>query len=239
MGVIDQPPPSQRKQFNDGDDRLPIVTIFQNKTIWEPLLDPILSRMTMKLNWFQLGSDDDHSFIANEQLLKTLAEIHASVQSYSQELHLAIPWPWLHGLPNGQPLAWEATQLSIQPELRAEELPFYLSGTAHDGTTKWLTLDLLSAKKYALLDRVRDLTERITAMKKLGVSAAYVTKPMDADVGLFNSNFEPQAISVPWRTLNQHFGSAMYVGQIALPNRSVNHVFQSDGSAMMILWKRI
>ncbi len=27
IGVIDQPPPSQRKQFNDDDERLPIVTI--------------------------------------------------------------------------------------------------------------------------------------------------------------------------------------------------------------------
>lgn len=236
VGVIDQPPASQRKQFNDNNDRLPIVTIFQNKSIWEPLLDPILSRMTMKLNWFQLGSDDDHSFIANEQLIKSLAEIHASVQSYSQELHLAIAWPWLNGLPQGEPMAWEATQFSIQPELRAEELPFYLSGAAHDGTTKWLTIDFLSAKNYALLDRVRDLTERVTAMKKLGVSAAYVTKPMDADIGLFNANFEPQAISVPWRTLNQHLGSAIYVGQIAMPNRSVNHVFQQDTSATMVLW---
>ncbi len=236
IGMIDQPPPSQRKQFNDGDERLPVVTIFQNKSVWEPLLDPILSRMTMKLNWFQLGSDDDHSFLANEQLIKSLAEIHASVQSYSQELHLAIAWPWLNGIPQGETLAWEATQFSIQPELRAEELPFYLAGKAHAGTTKWLTLNLLSAKNYALLDRVRDLTERITAMKKLGVTAAFVTKPMDADVGLFNSNFEPQAISVPWRTLNQHLSSALYVGQIAMPSRSINHVFQNDSMGVMILW---
>ena len=236
VGVIDQPPPSQRKQFNDDTDRLPIVTIFQNKSIWEPLLDPILSRMTMKLNWFQLGSDNDHSFLANEQLTKTLTEIHASLQSYSQELHLAIAWPWLNALPDSEPMAWEATQLSIQPELRATELPFYVSGKSHEGTIKWLTFDFLSAKQYALIDRVRDLTERMAMMKKLGVTAAYVTKPMDPDVGLFNSSFEPQVLSVPWRTLNQHIGPALYVGQVALPNRSGNHVFQRDGEAMMLLW---
>ncbi len=236
IGVIDQPPASQRKQFNDNDDLLPIVTIFQNKAIWEPLLDPILSRMTMKLSWFQLGSDSDHSFLANEKLLQTLNEIHSSVQTYSQELHLAIAWPWLDGLPRGQPMAWEATQLSIQPDLRSEELPSYLASKAHEGTTKWLTLDFLSASKYSLLDRVRDLTERMMMMKRLGVSAAFVTKPMDPDTGLFNSNFEPQVISVPWRTLVEYIGPANYVGKITLPGGSQNHIFQSGKAGFMVLW---
>jgi hypothetical protein len=239
IGVIDQPPLSQRKQFNDDTNHLPIVTIFQNKAVWEPLLDPILSRMTMKLNWFQLGSDKDHSFLANEKLLQIMEEIHATVQSYSQELHLAIAWPWLDGLPQGKALAWEATQLSIQPELRAEELSSYVNSPVHAGTTKWLTLDFLPADKYALLDRVRDLTERMTMMKKLGVAAAYVTQPMDPQVGLFNENFEPQAIAVPWRTLVQHIGPASYVGQIALPSSSQNYIFQNDSQGVMILWNDI
>ena len=236
VGVIDQPPASQRKQFNDNDDKLPIVTIFQNKAIWEPLLDPILSRMTMKLSWFQLGNDNDHSFLANEKLLQTLAEIHSSVQTYSQELHLAIAWPWLDGLPQGQAMAWEATQFSIQPDLRSEELPSYVASKAHEGTTKWLTLDFLSASKYSLLDRVRDLTERVVMMKKLGIAAAYVTKPMDPDVGLFNSSFEPQVISVPWRTLVEHVGTANYVGKIVLPGGSQNHIFQNGKHGCMVVW---
>jgi len=236
VGVIDQPPASQRKQFNDSDDLLPIVTIFQNKAIWEPLLDPILSRMTMKLSWFQLGSDSDHSFLANEKLLQTIAEIRSSVQTYSQELHLAIAWPWLDGLPQGQAIAWEATQLSIQPDLRAEELPSYVASKAHESTTKWLTLDFLSASKYSLLDRIRDLTERIVMMKKLGISAAYLTKPMDPDVGLFNSNFEPQVISVPWRTLVEHIGPAIYVGKVTLPSGSQNHIFQKGKIGFMVVW---
>ncbi len=209
---------------------------FPNKSVWEPLLDPILSRMTMKLSWFQLGRDDDHSLLANEALTKSLADVNASVQSYSQELHLAIPWPWLTPLPEEDPLSWDATQLSIAPELRAEELPLYYVGKAHDATSKWLTLDFLSAKDYSLLDRVRDLTERITMMKKLGVQAAFVTKPMDADVGLFDSNFEPQPIAVPWRTLNQHLGASSYVGRIVLPNQSENHVFQRGADGFMVLW---
>ena len=236
VGVIDQPPAAQRKQFNDGNELLPIVTIFQNKAVWEPLLDPILSRMTMKLSWFQLGNDADHSFLANEKLLRTLAEIHSSVQSYSQELRLVIAWPWLAGLPQGQAMAWEATQFSIQPDLRAEELPSYLASKAHNGTTKWLTLDFLPASRYSLLDRVRDLTERMTTMKRLGVSAAFVTKPMDQEVGLFNSNFEPQAMAVPWRTLVQHIGPAIYIGKISLPGGSQNHIFQNGNRGLMVVW---
>lgn len=239
VGVIDQPPASQRKHFDDDQGQLPITTIFQNSKTWEPLIEPILTRMSMKLNWFQLGSDDAHNFMANPQLNKAIADIKQKMQPYSQELQIAIAWSWLNGLPQNEPLAWHALQLSSQPQLTAEELEYYSISQAHNGSIRWCSLNFLSADKYTLIDRVRDLVERLTILKKSGISAAFVPRPMDPNVGLFNADFEPQAMSVPWRTLSQHIGPAAYVGNINLSHGSTNHIFENENEGVMLAWKEL
>ncbi len=239
VGVLDQPPESQRNHFDDGQELLPISTIFQNAKTWEPLIEPILTRMSMKLNWFQLGSDDAQNFTANPKLNKAIADIRLKMQPYSQELQIAIAWSWLNSLPQNEKLAWNAIQLSTHPQLSADELDMYAASPAHNGSTRWFNLNFLPADKYSLLDRVRDLAERLTSMKKIGVSAAFVSRPLDPKVGLFNADFEPQPMSVPWRTLVQHIGPASYVGRIELSQGSTNHVFENGNEGLMLMWSEV
>ncbi len=235
IGVIDQPPPAQRDQFNDDKGRLPIVAVFQDKSVWEPLLDPILSRMSMKLSWFQLGLDDDHSFLSRTDVVQAITDIRTSLQVYAQDLNLAICWPWIEPIPSDS-VPWDATQLKIDPELGADELPGYTQDPNKAVAAQWLSLDPLPASRYQLLDRVRDLAERIVAMKKLGVKSAFVTRPMDTDTGLFSPSLEPLPISVPWRTLVKNLAAAKYVGSNVLPGGSMNHVFEVEKDGVMILW---
>jgi hypothetical protein len=235
IGVIDQPPPTQRAQFNDDKDRLPIVAIFQDKSIWEPLLDPILSRMSMKLTWFQLGSDSDHSYISRPDVTKSIKEIKNSLQVYAQDLNVAITWPWIERLPD-ESLPWDATQFVVEPELSAGEIAGYVKDPQKSNTTQWLSLDLLPADHYTLLDRVRDLTERMIAMKRLAVKQAFVTKPLDPNIGLFTKDLEPLPIAVPWRTLIQNIGASKYIGSNVLPNSSINHFFDDGKTSVMVVW---
>lgn len=238
VGIISQPPESQRENFNVEGDKLPIVSVLQDKRVWEPLLDPILSRMTMKLTWLQLGSDDDHSYVSNSTVADAILDVRKSLQVYAQDLSLSIAWPWMATLPtpSDKRLPWEATQFSIQPELTADELASYVTNPNSQTTTQWLTINPLPADQYSLLDRVRDLTERITMMRRLGVPAAYISKPLDPQVGLFDDQFQPQAIAVPWRTLIQHLASADYIGSNQLPGGSTNHFFVDSDKSVMLLW---
>jgi hypothetical protein len=239
VGVIDQPPPTQRNQFDDSNELLPITTIFQNVKTWEPLIEPILTRMSMKLNWFQLGNDEAQNYTANPQLNKAIANIKTKMQPYSQELQIAIAWSWLNSLPQNEKLAWDAMQMSMQPQLTADELEAYVASPMHRGCVHWVGINLLPADKYCLLDRVRDLAERVTVVKRNDVSAAFVTRPLDPNVGLFNADFEPQAISVPWRTLNRYVGPSRYVGTMELPLGSTNFIFENNGEGILLVWNDV
>lgn len=233
VGILSQPPASQRALFSDSREHLPAAVVFHNPTIWQPVLEPILTRMSMKLNWLQLGSDADHSFVGNPNAAKMLNEARRSMSAFSQELKLAIAWPWIDELPENT-LAWDATQLSASPPLTAEELESSLGTTG--SSSEWVAIDVLPANKYSLLDRVRDLTERLVSVKKAGTSAAFVSQVFDPQVGLFTAELLPTEMAVAWRTLAKNIGESEFIGSIALPSGAVNYVFDHQGEGIMLVW---
>ncbi len=93
----------------------------------EAELEPALTRMSMKLNWFQLGRDSDRSFIGNPNLIPLLTDIRNRMQNYSQELQLALAWDYQDPIPEEKNLPWRASQMSSEPQLTAAELRSHLN----------------------------------------------------------------------------------------------------------------
>lgn len=213
------------------------INQFQSADVWEPLLEPVLTRMSMKVSWFQLGGDQDRSFLGRSDLGTLLHDVRTRMQAYSQEeLKLAIPWIWLDPFPGGQPPSWQGSQLAVQPQLTAAELASYLASQGPTGHSRWVALDPLPNDRYSLLDRTRDLTERMVVVKKFGAQAAFVTEPFDSRRGIFNSDGSIGELLIPWRSLVSNIGAATYVGSMDMPNGSLNHVFQRDNDGLMLLW---
>ncbi len=144
------------------------------------------TRMSMKLAWFQLGRDNDRSFVGNPNLIPLVTDIRNRMQSFSQELQLALAWDYQDPIPVDKNLPWRASQMSSEPQLTSKELRSHLSTPDTAEHTRWVTLNPLAASKYSTLDRVRDLTERMIAIKEFRVEAAFMTTPIDGETGIFN-----------------------------------------------------
>jgi hypothetical protein len=199
------------------------------------LLEPVLSRMGMKLTWFQLGADDDISFMGNPKLLEILSAIRTRMQTYSQELKLTLGWTWLDLPPSTSTPPWNSMQFAASPQLTAAELSHY-APSKREPTETWVSLNPLDSSKYSLLDRVRDLTERMIAVRRSAVTAAFVTNPFKPEHGLFTPQTTVGEMLIPWRTLVSSIGTSDYVGSIELPGRSTNHIFQRGDEGIMLLW---
>ncbi|MEZ6133883.1 MAG: hypothetical protein R3C53_03125 [Pirellulaceae bacterium] len=236
VGVLDSPPVQQRSVFGDGMEQLPAVEIFRNHSEWEPLLEPVLTRMGLKLDWFQLGADGDTSFMDIANMESTLTDIRARMQTYCQELRLALNWTWLDAENEENVIPWNAVQYRTTPQLTATELLAYSASHANRRTSPWVTLDPLPAGRYTLRDRVRDLTERMIAVKRAAVPAAFVLNPFDAETGLFDEQQNVGEMLIPWQSLVDAIGVAEYRGTIKLPGGSVNHIFQVDDEGVIVMW---
>ena len=216
--------------------RQPAAATFSTPAEWEPELEPALTRMSMKLAWFQLGRDNDRSFIGNPNLIPLVTDIRNRMQAYSQELQLALAWDHQDPIPTDKSLPWRASQMSSEPQLTSRELRSHLLIPDSAEHTRWITLNPLAASKYSTLDRVRDLTERMIAIKEFRVEAAFMTTPIDRETGIFNPDNSVGELFLPWRVLNQNLATASYLGAFTMPGSSTNHVFREGNSGCIILW---
>ncbi len=128
VGVLDQPPSELRAVFRE-QGRLEVATVFSEPELWQPAVAPTMTRLSLKVHWWQLGNDSDVSFFGHPQLESKVAEIKKLLEQSGQQIHLALNWKWIYAAPktaSGRPAPWSCLSFGIDPQLTAEEISAYV-----------------------------------------------------------------------------------------------------------------
>ncbi len=237
IGVLDTPPPSVRKTFGGGDD-LPIATAFIEAPLWKPAIEPVLTRLPLKVRWWQLGADSDQSFVGFPNLSQKMAEVKQHFLKFGQEVKIGMAWPWFEEPPVTQGAPWEFLSHSEKPNLTAAEITAYLQGSyrGNGAPQCWLKLEPLSTARFPLEQRAKDLVERMLAAKMGGAQGIFLEDPFSPQHGLLENAGAPGPLFLPWRTTAKLLSGAEYIGSITLPGGSTNHLFRRDHEALMVVW---
>lgn len=233
VGVLDTPPPAVKKTMGDVDAALPIASAFVEAPLWQPAVDPVMTRLSLKVRWWQLGSDDDQSFVGYPSLPQKIAEIKQYFLKFGQEVQVGLSWPWLVETPPHA--SWDFLSRTASPPLTADETATYLQQAPAAPPAQWTMLAPLERKHYPLDRRARDLVERMIAVKIHRTQAAFATDPFDPHQGLLEPDGTPGELFLPWRTTALLLGGAEYLGTLELPGGSENHVFQRGDEAVMMI----
>jgi hypothetical protein len=229
VGVLDHPIGSTT----------PIADILEDQSVWKPWVDPILTRLSLKVRSWQLGSDQDTSLVGYPRLAERMLELKQHLERFGQQVKLGAGWQWLSSPPAGDvPLAMQS--FTSDPPLTATELEAYLTRpaipSAGASPQRWVTLDPLPKDAYSLASRAHDLSTRMLAAKVAGAEAVFVSRPFDPNGGLMQADGTPGELFLPWRTTAAAISGGEYLGQMQLPGGSINHVFVRDGEAVMVVW---
>ena len=230
VGIFDHPPTRSAG---------PIANILEDPAAWQPWVDPIMTRLSLKVRWWQLGSDQDTSLVGYPRLSERTRDFKKHLERFGQEVKLGAGWQWLSPPPAaGVPLAMQS--FTSEPPLTPPELEAYLTragGPADAMTTqRWVTLDALPKGEYSLTTRAHDLAARMLAAKVAGAQAVFLSQPFDSETGLMQADGTPGELFLPWRTTAAAITGSEYLGQMQLPGGSNNHVFARDGLAVMAIW---
>lgn len=240
VGLLDQPPEGVAPEI-DKRRELAAANTFRDALVWQPILEALMNRLTIKVRWWQLGQERDFSFLGRASLQETINDINKGLQGYREPLNLVISWPWLEPQPAGESRSWRAAVRSASVPLTAAELDAYLNAEFEDSaSTKandtWLLLDPLPKSEYDLATRVRDLVLRMATVQGHPVQAAFVSNPLDRETGLLRPDGTPDFMLLPWRTSSAILGSLRRTGSLQLPNGSPNIVLSDGGRTVMVLW---
>ena len=236
VGVLDQPPAELRKLFRE-QGRLPVASVFIEPELWQPALSPVLTRLSLKIRWWQLGQDDDASYVSFPQLDRKIAEIKKALEQFGQEIHLGLTWRLPYDPPRVAAPPWAYLSLTSDPGLTAEELVDYLPGLKRPGTQRWLVIHPLPRGEYSTESRARDLVMRMISAKLSGADAAFIPQPFDpADGPGEPRRHARRAAPAVADDLAAHLRGPSIWARCELPGGSTNHIFARDGKAVMVVW---
>lgn len=240
VGVIDRPPLDLDlgKRVTD-DVTIADLLSSEDPSAWLPSLDAVLTRLSLRVRWWQLGVDRDTSFSDFHDLEGEIGDLRDQLFRFGQDVKLGLGWPWHEMSPLDKQATWDFQQLSASPALTGKEIATYLSLPKRDGVARWAMVEPLVRANYDLETRTRDLVEQVLAAKINGADGIFVAAPFDETRGLMNDDGTPGELLLPWRTTASMLSGSTYLGQIQLPNRSSNHIFETaNDEVVMVVWSR-
>ncbi|HUG69875.1 MAG TPA: hypothetical protein VMM76_19140 [Pirellulaceae bacterium] len=235
VGMLDEPPQSVRELFGE-QSKLPVASVFVEPEAWHPTVDPVMTRLSLKVQWWQLGGDRDTSFVNFPNLEETLGAIRKDFNRFGQQISIGIPWRSMDETPLAKKPPWTFLSYVANPSLTAEELELYMSAEPATNAKRWFMMEPLAKSHYSLETRARDLVARMLAAKIQKADGVFIPDPFDPEHGLLTADGTPDKLLLPWRTTAMMLADATYVGSIRLPNGSPNEIFARGDEAVMVVW---
>lgn len=235
VGVLDEPPPRIFKKYWQHEHGIAALT--GDVDVFIQAIQPIIVEWSLRIDRWQIGSDHDLGIAENAQAFARMSKIREHFRKYGEQTKVGLPWGWLQqrALPDKQ--HWDFQSLAADPPLTSGEMEYSFSKLKAEAPCEsHIALQPLSSRDFDLATRVQELCLQMIDAKRLGMLRAFVPSPFAEDSGLFRTGNNPTEILLPWRTLAIHLNGAEYLGQIQLPNGSINHWFSKNGEAFMFTW---
>ncbi len=238
VGVFDRPPKQVYERYWNKKE-LTVAEAFLESDIWQQAIDPLMTRLSLKIRWWQLGEDTDDSFIDYQGLEQKVREIRSHLRKFGQRTRIGLAWRWMHEVPKTARPPWDFMAMTETPSFTCVELARYSKQATAAGTRYWVTLQPLPRNTYNYETRAQDLVLRMVEAKVDGAPAIFVGNPFDASRGLLDRNGIPSDLFLPWCITSKLLSNTRYLGKLQLPNGSSNYVFARDGQAMMVVWNEM
>jgi hypothetical protein len=136
VGLITDP----QRQIESDEGPMNVAELFAgDPTGWLATFDHVMTRLSLRVRCWQLGVDDDTSFVGDTDLATRIAAIRNSLFRFGQDVQLGINWRWSTELPPG---ACDFAQMSTQPTLSLGQLREALASKAK--SNPWILIDTQS-----------------------------------------------------------------------------------------------
>jgi hypothetical protein len=244
VGIINRP--AAESDFGQRMSRDASIAdwLSSDSSLWLPSLDPVMSRLSMRLRWWQLGDDQDMSFMGFPKLGKRIDDLRRRLFRFGQEAKLGMAWTWDGSVAVPGDATWEFEQLTPDPNLSIEDFEKFVQQHRHPLVRRWITVDPPSPPDASLElsadasdQRAMTFVRKIIAAKQHGVDGVFISKPFDDANGLMRSDGMPAELLLPWRTAAAMLGGAKYLGTVQLPGGSENRNFlRPDDQVVMVAW---
>lgn len=236
VGLLHNPPPAVRRKLALSESPVAANIFTTDPAHWYPALEPVQSRLAFRVQAWQLGQDDDTSFVGYHKLSEKIAVVKKHLDRIGQNVHLVLGWGWLDQEPMAKKAPWRFLSMSADPSLTPQELATYLQAGASRTVGHWIHLRPLDRDEYDTVTRAADLVLRMTEAKAQGAAAIFLLEPFNDRRGVMNEDGTPGELLLPWRTTAVTLSGMNYAGNLDLASGSQNRLFTLGDKAVLVVW---
>ncbi len=250
VGIIDDPTERIQNPL-DFESSSPIESFLTaNAEQWLEQYDHVITKLSLQVRWWQLGLDDDTSFVGASKIIQRIRDIRNSLFRFGQDTRLGIGWRWDYMREWDEIVPWDFQQMSYAADLNSVQLDEWMRTATPTNSQRWVAVAPHDETPEGLDDvgrhqfRVRDFVEQIIVAKINNADGIYVINPFsglpdpnELQTGVMNIDGTPGELLLPWRTCARLLSGASYIGSQVMPKDSKNWIFKRpDGSIVMVLW---
>ncbi len=244
VGIIDQPP--GKSPPSGHPPRLTSIAdlLSQTSSTWVAALEPVMTRLSLRVRWWQLGGDHDTSLTGLQELNKRVADLRTTLFRFGQDVRMGMCWDWPNANVQKGDVRWDFEQLCVDKQPNEATFEKLLSMPRLNSAQRWVIVEpppratgAAHNSEAAFDARATEFVHRLIAAKVHGADAIIVPRPFDDDNGLMRTDGMPADLLLPWRTTAALLGGAKYLGDMRLPFGSHNRIFlRGDGQVVMVAW---
>lgn len=159
IGVLDNPL-SGNYQFRDTSVPSSMANVLlADPSFWQPKYEHIMTRLSLRLRWWQLGTDGDTSFYGYPDLESKVQTIRQHLFRFGQDVKLGLGWRWPDPeaiepwkAPSKNP-AWDYEQMSIDTGLNSHQLDANLTKLERTPALRWVLINPEAKPHVATIDK--------------------------------------------------------------------------------------
>jgi hypothetical protein len=235
VGMLSDPPPQLADKYARRWGG--ISNIFSMpRDFWSPSLAPLIARHSFRIRHWQLGSENDDSFVGLTTLPQILATVKQEFDRIGHDACIGVHWKWDQPFPVLPSAGHSFLSLGGQPLPEAADLRENLDRTRASALPRWVLVAPPARSDMPAPERAGELARQILAAKLGRAEAIFAADPFDGERGLLNVDGSPTDNYLPWRTLALALRGASYLGQFEMPQRSANAVFDCGNEIVAVIW---
>ncbi|HEY2881675.1 MAG TPA: hypothetical protein VGJ15_04565 [Pirellulales bacterium] len=236
IGILADPPAAVRKQFPDSDEPLAAQIFSSEPDVWYPSVEPLLLSLSLRVRQWQLGRDNDLSFVNFTGLPSAIAKVRKQMSKFGPTPQLGVGWSQTYALPPDSGL--DFISLPADPPLVEAEQMTKPTQAAGGKSDRWYVVELPQAANHAANQRAAELVRQLLSAKLQGAGGIFVADVCNSQRGLLDDDGTVGELFLPWRTTALAISGADDLGSVRLPGGSSNRVFSRDGHATMLVWNQ-
>jgi hypothetical protein len=141
VGIIDHPPRLEAAGVRVSQDATIADVLSPESTAWSAALEPVMSRLALRVRWWQLGRDGDTSLIGDGQLSKRIEALRTALFRFGQDVHMGLCSDWESADAYTGKLAWDFMQLGRPSAMSKQKVEELISRQRQNSALRWVMVE--------------------------------------------------------------------------------------------------